>query len=614
MLLLPFLGLAAVHPAVRSWPLLAGLESATLDWRYRVRGERVPQASVAIVAIDDATVRVHGGWPLRRSVLAAAIRHLSRVGARVVALDLILADPGRDPAEDTALAAALAQAGTAVLGVALRYDPRSAVDGGPSPAAELGGQSITLVRRPDAPALPEPLEALVPVARLRNAAAGLGHVNVVLGRTGGLRQLYPILLVGGLALPALSVTAVRLFEGVPRDAVQAVLPSHLRLGDLVRRLDPSGRWSLNFFGPAGTFPTYSMRDLLAGTVPDGALTGRIVWIGATATGAGDAFVTPFDPALPGVEAFATASANLLADGFLERDAATTLAEMAAVVLVGGGTLLIALTAPAGLALLLTPLPVLLWLGATVLAFAAGSIWLNLTVPALAGLAAAAGVGAWRFFLSERRRRRLVAYLPGPLAEALASADRPGFAERNQTASVLFADLVGFTSRSEAETPDDTAALLRQVHGLLEEAAARHGGYVDSFSGDGAMLVFGVPEPGPDDAARALACARDLLACGDEAGLTLRAGLHAGAVQVARLGGRQHRQLSLAGDSVNLASRLMEVAKQHGVRLAVSEPAAAQVRAAGQAALLAGLEHRPDQDIRGRRGVVDVWLDRRADPA
>jgi adenylate cyclase len=261
--------------------------------------------------------------------------------------------------------------------------------------------------------------------------------------------------------------------------------------------------------------------------------------------------------------------------------------------------------------LLAPLPVLAWGGFAVFAFTAWQVWLNIAVPLVSGALAAIGVWIWRWLLSDTQRRRLAVYVPSRLADALAAADRPGFAERRQPVAILFVDLEGFTAQSEAEGPDATAALLRHLHGLFEDAAAAHEaaheGYVDSFSGDGAMLVFGVPEPSPRDGANALACAQGLVARGTEAGLPLCTGVHMGDVRVARLGGRRYRQLTLAGDPVNLASRLMDLAKAHGGRLAASDPlvrAAAQV---GGDEVLEGLHLYAGAAIRGRRQRLDVWI-------
>jgi adenylate cyclase len=242
----------------------------------------------------------------------------------------------------------------------------------------------------------------------------------------------------------------------------------------------------------------------------------------------------------------------------------------------------------------------------VAAFGLAHVWLNLTVPVAAGALGGAGAVAGRLMLGDAQRRRLAHYVPQPLADALANTDRPAFEGRVLPAAVMFVDMVGFTARSETASPEDTVATMRRLHAELEDGAKRHGGYVDNFAGDGAMLVFGVPQPRGDEAARALACARDLLDRTARLDLPVRIGLHHGPVQVARLGGRQQHQLTLAGDTVNLASRLMAVAKDRGVGLAVS---AATVAASTDAATthLARMVYSAGVPIRGRQAPVDLWL-------
>jgi adenylate cyclase len=228
------------------------------------------------------------------------------------------------------------------------------------------------------------------------------------------------------------------------------------------------------------------------------------------------------------------------------------------------------------------------------------------MPVAAGAFGGAAAVAGRLMLGEAQRRRLAHYVPQPLADALANTDQPAFEGQVLPAAVMFVDMVGFTARSETASPEDTVATMRRLHAELEDGAERHGGYVDSFAGDGAMLVFGVPQPRVDDATRALACARDLLDRTARLDLPVRIGLHHGSVQVARLGGRQQHQLTLAGDTVNLASRLMAVAKDRGVGLAVSAATVADGTDAATAHL-ARMAYSAGVPIRGRQAPVDLWL-------
>ncbi|HEX8664472.1 MAG TPA: adenylate/guanylate cyclase domain-containing protein, partial [Beijerinckiaceae bacterium] len=129
----------------------------------------------------------------------------------------------------------------------------------------------------------------------------------------------------------------------------------------------------------------------------------------------------------------------------------------------------------------------------------------------------------------------------------------------------------------------------------------------------AMIVFGLPKPRPDDAARALAAAvalarrvtrwLDGLAPDLRRALGLRVGAHFGAIVASRLGGDTHH-ITATGDCVNVASRLLEVAAQHENVLAISAALFDRVRASGRAPLLLFTQERQVR-IRGRAQTLQV---------
>jgi adenylate cyclase len=189
----------------------------------------------------------------------------------------------------------------------------------------------------------------------------------------------------------------------------------------------------------------------------------------------------------------------------------------------------------------------------------------------------------------------------------------------QPAAVLFLDLTGFTRWSEQLGPARTQTFLKQFHTLVVDTVALHQGVVMNFMGDGALTVFGVIEQAGDPAGRAFDAAmaladntRDWVAAEQqaEAGtLGLRLGLHFGPVILARLGHEAHQQISVSGDTVNLASRLMEIAKAEEAAFAVSTAA---LRAIERNESGAGA---PDavqtMEVRGHSARIEVALWKRA---
>ena len=145
----------------------------------------------------------------------------------------------------------------------------------------------------------------------------------------------------------------------------------------------------------------------------------------------------------------------------------------------------------------------------------------------------------------------------------------------------------------------------------------HGGVLLSFTGDGAMVLFGLPAPSPQDAAAALAAARALvqevarwgeaLAGQGAPPLSIRIGIHCGPVMIAALGGEAQRQLTAAGDTVNVASRLESLSRGTRAPISISDAVHQAVRDAGRAELLQGFRRLPPQPLRGRLGVITVWV-------
>ena len=150
--------------------------------------------------------------------------------------------------------------------------------------------------------------------------------------------------------------------------------------------------------------------------------------------------------------------------------------------------------------------------------------------------------------------------PGPGADAIASAT----VER-RIVSVLFADLVSFTTLSERLDAEDVATIQDAYFTVVRETIGRYGGEVEKFIGDAVMAVFGVPRAREDDAERAVRTGLALVAAVDQlgarlalddGGLRLRVGVNTGEVVHATGGPDAGR---VTGDTVNTAARLQTAA-------------------------------------------------------
>lgn len=192
--------------------------------------------------------------------------------------------------------------------------------------------------------------------------------------------------------------------------------------------------------------------------------------------------------------------------------------------------------------------------------------------------------------------RILATASGP------AGDVPFLAEERDV-TVLFADIVGFTGRTEQMPPAAVAQLLNQCLAVLCEAVFAEEGMLDKFVGDAVLAVFGAPLAQPDHAARAVRAAEAMRQAVSRLDITppvvLRIALNSGVATAGDIGSSRRREYTVLGDVVNTCARMVAAA---------CEP--------GQIVMSAGTRERLEHDpglrplgavrLRGREGAVDLF--------
>ena len=178
------------------------------------------------------------------------------------------------------------------------------------------------------------------------------------------------------------------------------------------------------------------------------------------------------------------------------------------------------------------------------------------------------------------------------------------------ATMFFSDVAGFTAISEKLGPAELAGLLNRYLTPMTEIILAHDGYLDKYSGDGIMAVWGVPYPDAAHAAKACRAAwgqqerlrglaRDIEA---ETGvmLAVRMGLNSGTVSAGNMGSTRKFQYTVMGDAVNLAARLEPANKDYGTGIILGE---ATRRMLGPEFLVRKLDRLV---VKGKTGAVDIF--------
>ena len=201
-----------------------------------------------------------------------------------------------------------------------------------------------------------------------------------------------------------------------------------------------------------------------------------------------------------------------------------------------------------------------------------------------------------------RRRRLERYHSPAVVELIAAGSRNAeealIAEEREV-TVLFADVVGFTSRCETMEPREIAELLHRYFSAMTEEIFLHQGTVDKFIGDCVMAVFGAPIESREHPRQAVGAAlgmREALRelnepLPEETRIRFRVGLHSGPVIAGDIGSRRRIDYTVLGATVNLAAR---------IEAAVAEPGQIVLSEATLAGLGDGYAVRPlgERRLRG----------------
>lgn len=526
---------------------------------FEARGPLPRPPELMLVAIDEPSLEDLGAWPLPRAFYGEIVDGLFAAGASVVGVDVTFVQPAPRPADDAAMAAALA-----------RHRDRVVLAANFQPAIGNADMRRQLV-------LPRP-------EFVRSAALGVvdlpfdadGGIHSFQRQHGGVDPEQPSRLVA--------------YEGFDF----ALARRHL--GQPPSWLEGQDEWLIDFAGPPGHTPTVPLISL-AEAIRDRderilrGFRGKIVLIGATALRLQDQYPTPYSATvlgggaatyMPGVEIHANAVRTLLAGTPIRRAPAPL--ELG---------LLLALGALAGGAFVRLP-P--WWSGAALLgvvaaltALAAGlfvgaQVWLDLVAPiGLLVSCFVAGVG-FQYVRAETHRRlyrrTFERYVAKEIVDML--LEKPWLAPKlggeRREVTVLFSDIRSFTTISEQRTPEEVVAFLNAYLTAMAEVIRAERGCIDKYIGDAILALWGnvVPMTPEEAARRAVRTGLGMLArvAAERAGweaqgyprIDIGIGINTGEAVVGNIGSPEKLEFGVIGDAINVASRVEGLTKEYGTLL------------------------------------------------
>jgi len=595
--------------------------------------------AVAIVDLDDASLVRYGQWPWPRYRMARLTELIFDAGAKVVAFDIVFAEPDRTspamleqdisrhfnlpvriegiPAEladfDAIFASALRR-GRAVLGCGMvvsdePYGGELADDPGyvgqvVPICAGLGGDiSEHLFQASD---IRLALPSLAAAGRTAFVNANPDWDNVI--RSSPLVWQY-----GTRIYPSLSLQAVLTFLGFSKCRLKYVkqgvegielkdrfIPTDRR-SCVVINYRKAGEKTANYRGDFySSFPRYSAADILEGRLPAGALDGKIVFVGSSAVGLKDIKATPVSQFFSGVEVHATIVDNILASDLLLLP--DYIDGMHCMAILPVGLILVAviararswvsfLFAAALVAALMKISSVLIDRWHLVFVPTWEIIAVGILYPTLTTI---------KFWQEEQQRKRVREMFGTMVSRTVlqyleSHPESFSLSGRRVEATMFFSDVAGFTAISEKLEPERLSELLNSYLSPMTRIIMERGGYVDKYEGDAIMAEWGVPFPMADHAVQACLAAIEQQEKLDEIRralqmkfgyrLDVRMGLNSGSVTAGNMGSDRRFQYTVMGDAVNFAARLEPANKDYGTRIIIGEATFLAAKDAIEARLL-----------------------------
>ncbi len=608
------------------------LDAIAYDAKLRLTMPRTPDDRVVILDIDEKSLAEIGRWPWdRKRMSELVVKLFDRYGIALLGVDVVFAEPDESSGLKTLdeLARTELGADTAYrsslerLRPQLDYDRRfaEALKGRP---VILGYYFSNRSEGTSTGALPEPVLPAgsfsgrnIPftnwtnyggnLAQFQRAALGAGHFNPMVDFDGISRRVPMIAEYKGGYYEALSLAMVRALLGNPK-VVPGYPPESVfssggykamewielptRQGTLRIPVDENAAALVPYRGPQGSFPYYSLADVLHDRVQPERLRGKIALIGTTAPGLLDLRATPVSGAYPGVEVHANLITGMLDGSIRHKPQYVTGAEV--VTTAAAGLVMVfllpllsplrATLATVAVLALLVAINVAFWQFGGLVLPVAGALLLTFLLFALNM--------SYGYFVESRAKRQFTdlfgQYVPPELVEEM-SRDPESYSMEGRSAelSVLFSDIRGFTTISEGLEPKQLAALMNAYLGEMTAVIRAGRGTLDKYIGDAIMAFWGAPVEDHEHARRAvmaglemqqrLAAVNQSFAARNWPQLKIGVGVNTGQMTVGDMGSAVRKSYTVMGDAVNLASRLEGLTKKYGVGILVGDATRKAVR-------------------------------------
>ncbi len=599
--------------------LISRLDNIMYDTRLALTMPGGVDPRIVILDIDERSLgkTALGHWPWRRDKISALLKKLfDEYGIVIAGFDVVFAEPDESsglPVLDQLAKGQLKDVGQ--FQTALK-ELRPELDYDGIMAQTLKGRPVVLgyyfnhEEAVQSGAIPKPVLTKEAFQGRRisftswqgyggnlpefqaNAANG-GHFNPLVDADGVSRRVPMLAEFHGDYYEALSLAVIRVLAGYPKvepGFADEKLSSKsysglewLKVGPVTIPVDDTVSALIPYRGYRGSFKYISLADVYFDKVPKEELKGKIALIGASAPGLLDLRSTPVGSVYPGVEIHANMIAAMLDGNFKHKPAYMLGAEVTLLLIAGIAlSLLLPLLSPLR-AMLASLLAIVLITGLDVLLWTKGGLVLPLASSLSMVIVMFGFDMSWGYFVESRSKRQFTdlfgQYVPPELVDQMAKdPERYSMEGKSEELTVLFSDIVGFTSISESLAPKELSQFINDYLTAMSLVIRNNRGTLDKYIGDAIMAFWGAPVADPEHARQGVITAMAMQAELDQLRAQMLArgwpdirigvGVNTGNMRVGDMGSKLRKAYTVMGDAVNLGSRLEGLTRVYGVGIIV----------------------------------------------
>lgn len=589
---------------VKNPPFLQNINNTLIDAAFFYRGPSAVDPRIAIVDIDEKSLKALGQWPWSRHKIARVLQNLTDAGAAIIGLDMVFAERDnsspvniadelnisaeRLPDYDRILAKTVAATPT-ITGFTFDFDKVL-------PNHPPHNRAIFIQRgKSGAESLPVAKGIVTNIPLLQKSSYSSGSFNTIPDRDGIVRYVPLLITYDNGIYPALSFEMVRTLLGAKKVDIlyDANGVTQINMGNIAIPTNAQGKLFINYHGGAKRYPYLSAVNIYNGNFDKSAVEGKIILLGTSAAGLLDLRATPFQNVYPGVEVHANAIDNMINNDMIAANSSID-------ALVTMGAIFLSVTVTALILNLASPMFSFGLILSYLMASAAfyyhmlftEHLLLNFAYPLVSTLLS---IFLFTFIkiYAENRQKEMIASkfakkVSPQVAAQLLKNPRDLFTTTQEEITIFFSDIRNFTTISESfENPETLIQYLNMYMSPMSEIIIAQEGTIDKYIGDAIMAYWNAPLRVENHADRALTAAIEQIEALERLNVTLQKkrfppidigiGIHTGVAIVGEMGSMGRSDYTVIGDTINLGSRIEGLCKTYGAKILISESTKAQLQ-------------------------------------